>query len=178
MGQYYIVNIDKKQYLHPHKFGDGIKLMEFGCSSLGVLTGLTILLASGLHSDNPIIGSWAGDRIVIAGDYADEELYVTEEDCKNIKDDDGNPVKPGEINLHTLCSMEGSPYHDISFEILLAMSEDGWVYENMSKRFCNMDICKDLKTVKDTEPENYPTILNSLKTEDAEDFVARTIKEM
>ena len=84
MGQYYyIVNCDKKQYLHPHKFGDGLKLLEFGCSSDGTMTGLAVLLADGngrgggdLHSKNPIIGSWAGDRIVIAGDYADPGKFI------------------------------------------------------------------------------------------------------
>ncbi len=31
MGQYYyIVNIDKHEYLHPHKFNDGLKLLEAG----------------------------------------------------------------------------------------------------------------------------------------------------
>ena len=65
MGQYYkIVNVKKKQYLTPHTFGDGAKLMEFGMSANGVLAGLAILLADGngrgggdLNSDNPIVGS-------------------------------------------------------------------------------------------------------------------------
>ena len=64
MGQYYsIVNIDKKEFICPHKFGDGIKLKEFGCSGCGAMTGLAILLADGngrgggsVCSDNPIIG--------------------------------------------------------------------------------------------------------------------------
>jgi hypothetical protein len=83
MGQYYYVaNLDKKQYLHPHRCGDGLKLMEFGLSSCGTLSALAILLADGngrgggdLRSTNPIIGSWAGDRIVITGDYADNGRF-------------------------------------------------------------------------------------------------------
>lgn len=36
MGQYYyVINVTKKEYLHPHKFFDGLKLLEFGCSSNG-----------------------------------------------------------------------------------------------------------------------------------------------
>jgi len=85
MGQYYLIaNIDKKEYIHPHKFDDGMKLMEFGQSCSGTLTGLTILLADGngrgggdIDSDDPIIGSWAGDRIVITGDYADPRKFLT-----------------------------------------------------------------------------------------------------
>ncbi len=79
MGQYYrIVNLDKREYIKPHDFAEGAKLLEFGCDGGSTMTALAILLADGngrgggdLKSDDPIIGSWAGDRIVIAGDYAD-----------------------------------------------------------------------------------------------------------
>jgi len=47
------------------------------------MTGLAILLADrgsvDLHSDSPIIGSWAGDRVVIAGTYADIGKFISEE---------------------------------------------------------------------------------------------------
>jgi hypothetical protein len=84
MGQYYItVNLDRREYLYPHKLGDGLKLMEFGCSSHGTLMALAVLLASGngrgggdCRSDSPMIGSWAGNRIVIAGDYGDPGKFV------------------------------------------------------------------------------------------------------
>ena len=47
MGQYhYVANYDKKEFLHPHAFGDGLKLMEFGASAGGTLQGLAILLAA------------------------------------------------------------------------------------------------------------------------------------
>ena len=107
MGQYYlIVNLDKKQYLHPHRCGDGLKLLEFGCSATGTLTALAILLADGngrgggdLRSENPVIGSWAGDRIVIAGDYADEGKFT------------GDPAS----NLYAVA---GKEYQDISRQAL------------------------------------------------------------
>ena len=84
MGQYYlVVNIDKKQFLHPHKLGDGLKLMEFGAQGDGTMLALALLLADGcgrgggdyhgkknVESVN-LIGAWKGDRIVITGDYAD-----------------------------------------------------------------------------------------------------------
>jgi hypothetical protein len=88
MGQYhYIANLDKKEYLDPHQFGDGLKLMEFGNSAGGTLTGLTILLGvsngrggGDLHLEDgdpmaEIVGSWGGDRIAIIGDYfADDDI--------------------------------------------------------------------------------------------------------
>jgi hypothetical protein len=85
MGQYfYVVNTDKKQYLMPHCLGDGLKLMEFGASGDGTMLGLALLLRQsneggggdfhGNH-DSPLLGSWAGDRIVIVGDYDKSGLY-------------------------------------------------------------------------------------------------------
>lgn len=79
MGQYYTVaNLSKQQILDPHKFDDGLKLRELACSSMGTMTGLAVLLAVGngqgggdLDGNHPIIGSWAGDRIAIVGDYAE-----------------------------------------------------------------------------------------------------------
>ncbi|CAG0999235.1 hypothetical protein PLCT2_02964 [Planctomycetaceae bacterium] len=85
MGQYYfIVNIDKKEFLHPHKLGDGLKLMEFAGQGDGTMLALGLLLADGCgrgggdfharkcsNPDLALIGRWKGDRIVVAGDYAD-----------------------------------------------------------------------------------------------------------
>ena len=123
MGQYYlIVNIDKKQYLHPHKCGDGLKLLEFASSGCGTLSALAILLADGngrgggdLRSENPIIGSWAGDRVVIAGDYADEGRFTDE------------PTR----NLYRVADDE---YEDVSRPALRAMADDHWFAEEMKRR--------------------------------------------
>jgi hypothetical protein len=122
MGQYYLIaNLDKKEYLHPHKFGEGLKLMEFGHSRSSILLALTVLLSDGngrgggdihipsyqkaidkytLQNDNflkgkrktkpkwpnpdkhnePWVGRWAGDRIVITGDYADGGKFIEDVD--------------------------------------------------------------------------------------------------
>lgn len=122
MGQYYkIVNVKKKQYITPHTFGDGAKLMEFSMSANGVLAGLAILLADGngrgggdLHSENDIVGSWAGDNIVIAGDYADT----------------GKFVKEPEQNLYEITNSEGE---DISLKVLDALCDDRYFFEEFRK---------------------------------------------
>ena len=122
MGQYYkIVNIKKKQYITPHTFGDGSKLMEFSMSANGVLAGLAILLADGngrgggdLHSENDIVGSWSGDNIVIAGDYAD----------------DGKFVKDADKNLYHIASIEGE---DISIKVLEALFDDSYYFSEFRK---------------------------------------------
>ena len=98
MGQYHkVVNLDKKEYLHPHELGDGLKLMEFGASAMGTMTALALLLACSngrgggdfhntqsktkegypVNDVDPsameLIGSWAGCRIAIVGDYAEDQ---------------------------------------------------------------------------------------------------------
>jgi hypothetical protein len=77
MGQYFaIYNLDKQQMINPGRWGDGLRLREFGSSSCGVLLALAALLAhgneyGGIRSRHEMIGAWAGDRIAIIGDYAD-----------------------------------------------------------------------------------------------------------
>jgi len=152
MGQYYyIVNLDKKQYLHPHKFGDGLKLLEFGCSQDSTMTGLAVLLADGnnrgrgdLRSDNPIIGSWAGDRIVVAGDYADawkfipkklkKQLYIKclEEQLsrKDIKPSVAKKYAKQNCNLHTLAYYF---FEDISEKVIEALKNDPYLKKALEK---------------------------------------------
>lgn len=117
MGQYYkVANLDKKEILHPHKFGDGLKLLEFGDSSGGTMTALAVLLSVGngrgggdLRSSNPIIGSWAGDRIAIIGDYVDEEEF--EATYKKV-----------------------SEWTDISEQVMVAMKDDKYLAEGLQER--------------------------------------------
>lgn len=79
MGQYHMpVNIDKREYLNPHLFGNGLKMLEWGTGG-GTVAGLTVLLACShnrgggdLHGDvGDIGGRWAGDRIIVLGDYTE-----------------------------------------------------------------------------------------------------------
>lgn len=64
MGQYYtVVNIDKKQCLHPHHFDNGAKLMEWGYIGNMLVNAMMNLLAT----------DWQGDRVYVVGDYADLE---------------------------------------------------------------------------------------------------------
>ena len=77
-----ILNLDKCQFLEPHAFGDQATLTGFASEAQGTLTALAMLLAHDngfgagdlqLHHETPdqaLIGSWAGDRVVIVGDFA------------------------------------------------------------------------------------------------------------
>ena len=68
-----------------------------------------------LRSDSPIIGSWAGDRIVIAGDYADEGRFTTD------------PAR-------TLYRVASDEYEDVSRQALRALAEDEWFAADMKQR--------------------------------------------
>jgi len=80
MGQYHcLVNLDKKQVVHPNCIGNGFKLRRQIGGPYTTATALVLLLAASckhggrgggdFHSGHPLIGSWAGDRIAFLGDY-------------------------------------------------------------------------------------------------------------
>lgn len=125
MGQYFkVVNTTKEQVITPHKFGNGAKLMEFSSDGMSVMQALAILLADGnnrgggdLRSEREIIGSWAGDNIVITGDYADEGKFCD------------NPTK----NLYAVSER----FKDVSFEVLEALCDDSWFRSNFYKDWEN-----------------------------------------
>lgn len=133
MGQYYkICNINKREYLHPHSMGDGMKLLEFGLSGMGTMAGLSILLADGNGrgggdiSEDPvseIVGRWTGDRIVIAGDYADKGRFITKKDLKGLTDKNGKPLVLEDTNLYDLTEH----FKDISFDVIFALMADSYV---------------------------------------------------
>ena len=82
MGQYhFLVNLDKKQVVHPHQIGNGLKLHEQVGWSYATATALVMLLAASskdggrgggdFQSKHALVGSWAGNRIAFIGDYAE-----------------------------------------------------------------------------------------------------------
>lgn len=95
------------------------------------MLGLAVLLADGngrgggdLHSDNPIIGPWAGDRIVIAGDYADEGKFL-ESETK------GRKRKKKEEGPGTLYGAARRGYRDVSRQVLRALADDEYIAEDL-----------------------------------------------
>lgn len=87
MGQYWIpVNLDKKEFINPHKLGTGLKLWEQLANHPGTGAALIVLCAAEREErgggdlnliDNKgeavtIVGRWAGDRIAFVGDYAED----------------------------------------------------------------------------------------------------------
>jgi hypothetical protein len=143
MGQYYlIVNLDKREYLYPHRFGDGLKLTEFGCGSCGTMTALAILLADGngrgfgdLEADDAIVGSWAGDRIVVAGDYADGGRFLEGVDRDELQAvaDDVYTEGYREAEHVNLYHWAGEMFRDVSDLVIQAMLKDCELRETLTE---------------------------------------------
>lgn len=91
MGQYYKpMNIDKKQYVYSHDYGNGLKLMEHSWIGNDFVGAVESLLVKG--------GAWYMDRIVWGGDYADHELDESGNDTGTnlfgLIDDDTQKLRP------------------------------------------------------------------------------------
>ena len=78
MGQYHkLYNIDKREYVHGHRIDNGLKLLEQVGHVKSTSTALFLLVANsngrggGDAEPHRMVGRWAGDRIVVQGDYAE-----------------------------------------------------------------------------------------------------------
>lgn len=135
MGQYWLpVNLDKREFIQPHRLGAGLKLWEQVASGM---TGKALLVLTAAMPErrgggdlepDPIIGRWAGDRIVIVGDYAEPGDFPTKE---------GDP-SPAEV--YGLCPYTGDKepregaFTDVSDEVCAVLEReleikfvgDGW----------------------------------------------------
>lgn len=143
MGQYWIpVNLDKKEFIDPHRLGTGLKLWEQMANHPGTAAALILLCAAmpeargggdldkNTKAANRVVGRWAGDRIALVGDYAEEG------DLKTLKGD----ASPKEI--YRRCELrrgdEGydpkTAWKDISNDVCAVLekelqgkfSGDGW----------------------------------------------------
>ena len=94
MGQYHnTYNLDKKEFIDPHDINSGAKLFEQVAEIGSTSTAVLALLASsngrggGDFPEHELIGQWAGDRILVQGDYAEkgDNGYVDPEILKTFK---------------------------------------------------------------------------------------------
>jgi len=110
MGQYFmIINLDKKEYLDPHKLASGLKFWEI-LASQSATRALAFLLRQSneggggdyhgktyQEDKKSFVGRWAGDKITIVGDYDQSNLYSR---CQTIS----------EMNSHNKwCTEENRP---------------------------------------------------------------------
>lgn len=135
MGQYhYTVNLDKNEYIDPHKLGDGLKLLEqCGYIPGGTNDALHLLLAvsSGrgggdFHTGSTLIGRWGGDRIAVVGDYAEDGDLDECHNASSIYFRCGEPDEGVDPNLPQYRDItdELIPVIEAEYEVLIA--GDGW----------------------------------------------------
>jgi len=81
MGQYFLlVNLDKREYVYPIYVSTGMKLIELCVNNFGALLLFLLRKSSeggGGDIDKPYkyAGRWAGDRVVLVGDYDESDLF-------------------------------------------------------------------------------------------------------
>lgn len=120
MGQYhYPVNLDKREFIHPHKLGCGLKMREqlagaYTLRALGVLLAVSNGRGGGdINAEDPhgMIGRWGGDRIAIVGDYAETGDLAPKHKADTI---------------YARCSGDStrSPYRDITEELRPILQEE------------------------------------------------------
>ena len=144
MGQYFIIaNDTKREFLHPHTLGGGLKFMEL-VSSPTVWYGFALLLHSSdghgggdwccmapeLRDEHPVVGSWAGDAVYIVGDYDSSNRYDT---ARN-------------------------DYRDVSFDVLGAMCRDTYWREQVRKS-CSWRWDPEYGSCSEDERKKYEQVL-------------------
>jgi len=77
-----------------------------------------------------VVGRWRGDKIVIAGDYADEGRFITQKDVEGLVDDNGEPLKRRKTTLYNVAEEK---YKDISYDVLFALMADSYFREDKMK---------------------------------------------
>jgi len=184
MGQYYVtVNLDKGEFLNPNDFGQGLKLLEFGSDSNGLLTALALLCSNGngngggdIRTDEKrhprrakmlkaTAGRWAGDRIVVAGDYGDYGKFMTpeflaevqkkmlamlpgiyqtpeimrcypnQEHVERAMNAEKYRLEAGEINLYKVCDY--GLFENISETAFEGICADQWIREEVIERYAS-----------------------------------------
>ena len=138
MGQYFkIVNLTKKQFIDIGGLGDNIKFSGLGSGLNGIVLGR--LLASPGQWDAPgflkqygdpnkddvYVGLWAGDQIVIPGDYDKPKNY-------DLSPSTDVPTE----NLYNLVS-DNPEYEDITDKVIVWLAKDEWTAEILAKSAAN-----------------------------------------
>jgi hypothetical protein len=87
MGQYhYICNLTKKEYIDPRTFDAGLKMLEQVHSKMTAALFLLLCCSNERGGGDapltdktaPLLGRWAGDRVAVVGDYAEDTDFVAQ----------------------------------------------------------------------------------------------------
>lgn len=103
MGQYFkAVNLDKQEIVCPWCIDGGAKLWEWAANTQGAIFTLLLRQSDGsgggdyygyqkgfneggkIPNPDDIVGSWAGDRVALVGDYDSSKLWDRLDDYRNV----------------------------------------------------------------------------------------------
>jgi len=152
MGQYFvIVNLDKREFIHPHKLASGLKFWEILASQTAPRALAFLLRQSNeggggdiaeSSEDNKKLfcGSWRADRIAIIGDYDKSGIYQKCDDLEGMKSQNkflkendrlDELLKPGDLFEDITDKMlpEYNKFIDIA-EYQVDLKSEGWRNNN------------------------------------------------
>lgn len=143
MGQYYKpVSLTAKQFVHPHDNGNGLKLTEHSWKKNNIMLSIMGALAKD--------GNWYKNRIVWAGDYADKDLFLTEDEINNYSNWLIN-YKPDYVaqygshpNVYKMCFRPNEiqpigAFHLVSFEV--PKKTNRFIVNHSKKLYVDMSKC-------------------------------------
>ena len=142
MGQYYVIaNMSKKEFLHPHRYDNGMKLMEFSYQRNPLIN--TVL--------NLLKNEWKGNRVYVIGDYADLKIYNQEDYCwhdtladlvKEFGVHDGDYEKhPDTYSMQAV--IEHTFHHVNETDERAASTTARYLYNHATKQVIDLATCKE-----------------------------------
>lgn len=146
MGQYFrIVNVDKKQFIDIGKLGENCKFSGIGqglqaialgrlITSLGEITKLWTTVFGHPEKDEFYVGAWAGDRIVIAGDYDYADVNNIPTSLPDIPD----------LNLYDKVDIDAD-YENVTLKVITWLANDVETADMLAENAkYSMDLLRDL----------------------------------
>lgn len=112
MGQYFlIVNTDKKQFLDPYRFGEGVADLQVVSGYHAQALALLVVKMDDIYgSENGLMSSWSGDFVAAAGDYAQPDKH-------------GIETSTPENSDRNLYKMAREEFEDVSYKALAMLCE-------------------------------------------------------
>ena len=124
MGEYFlIVNPVKRQYVSASPFGENIKRNGIFAGHHGYAIGLLLCNdPENFFDAHPLVGSWAGDPIIVAGDYSAPDTLGIPTTL---------PDGPGR-NLYHMAEEE---FEDISHRVMIMLFDEYKRYKDSLNEF-------------------------------------------
>ena len=125
--------------MHPHEIGNGLKIREQVGWQYSTATALVMLLAASsrdggrgggdFRTAHPLVGAWAGDRVVFIGDYA-QPGDIPDGNAKSIYEDCAQTANAGRTTgrkVNRWINISAAVREMMSAEFGIRYTGDGWL---------------------------------------------------